>query len=161
MTCLRLMSNWLLDRPQFQDVLNMFDLCTIVEAHARAIQLEKHMGRRKTTGNMGFANGTIVRNGARSSAPLKVVASHVPPRPGNGGQPVKTMSSEGGRLGVKCFNCGEAGHMMSDYKKDGRVNKGLLIENDSSLFEFTPVEGDVGFDESYEDLVGEEVVYGG
>ncbi|XP_062001678.1 uncharacterized protein LOC133718811 [Rosa rugosa] len=145
---------------QFQDVVNMFDLCTIAEAHARAIQLEKQMGRRTTGGNMGFANGTNAWNGASSSAPPKVVASHVPPRPGNGGQPAKAMSSKGRRPGMKCFNCGEPGHKMSDCKKDGRVNKELFIENDNSQYEFTPIEGDAGYDESYEDLVGEEVVYG-
>jgi hypothetical protein len=40
-------------RIQFQDVLNMFDVLSVSDAHQRAVQLEKQQVRRNT-GGMNF-----------------------------------------------------------------------------------------------------------
>lgn len=87
-----------------------------------------------------------------SSTPLKMAASQVPP----------TGSSSSGqnvRAKLKCFNYGE-GHRMSECKKETKVNKRLLIENNNLHDDSTPLEEDTCFDKAYEEDLEEEFVYG-
>lgn len=80
------------------------------------------MNRRVIGSGVGFVIGTSARGVPSSSTPLKMAAPQVPPtRPSNSGQTVRAR--------LKCFNCGEEGRRMNDCKKEARVNKGLLIEN--------------------------------
>lgn len=41
-------------RIQIQDVLNMFDICTVSEAFSRALQLERQLSRRVIGSEVGF-----------------------------------------------------------------------------------------------------------
>lgn len=41
---------------QFQDVLNMFDHISVLQAHQKALQYEKQLGRHGNNGGFGYSN---------------------------------------------------------------------------------------------------------
>ncbi|KAH9716064.1 Endonuclease [Citrus sinensis] len=103
-------------RSQFQDQLNLLDPYSVSEAHQQTLQLEKQFSQRTNDSSFRGAR-SIVRD---NSNPTSQFRNFTPPNPPNKtskpseiGQSSKTQSS-GSRL--RCFNCGENGHRMTEYK---------------------------------------------
>ena len=141
-------------RQQILDVVNLFDLATVSEAHQRALQVEKSATRRpggsifsnNNTGSMG-RTGTSSNSGWQQRAVASSNSSGGAPRPStNQFQPRTTA----GR--VRCFNYGEEGHRQSECRKMGK-KPALFNETDDSG------EGDVEIGEEAEfddELMAEE-----
>ena len=112
-------------RQQFQDMLNLFDLISVSEAHQRALHLEKTM-------NMG--TNMVSNSSGNQLPPIAPPYSETTQSTQGKGQvnqanpqPNCTVASSSG---PRCFKCGEAGHRMADCKKGGRYAKGLFIESE-------------------------------
>ncbi|KAK0601177.1 hypothetical protein LWI29_021945 [Acer saccharum] len=122
-------------RPQFQDVLNLFDIVTVSGAYQRAVQLEKQFARR----GVGVINSGLSGSGGRTSVPL----APIPAKP-------DAVPPPAGSSRARCFSCGETGHRFADCKRGPR--KGLFADSDEFLGE--PVDGDS--DPVFEDTVTTE-----
>ncbi|KAH9679211.1 hypothetical protein KPL71_026032 [Citrus sinensis] len=119
-------------RSQFQDQLNLLNPYSVSEAHQQAVQLEKQFSRR--TNDSSFRGvRSVVRD---NSNPTSQFRNFTPPNPPNKtskpseiGQSSKTQSSGSG---LRCFNCGENGHRMTECKKGGKYGKGLFVGTEES-----------------------------
>ena len=112
-------------RQQFQDMLNLFDLISVSEAHQRALHLEKTM-------NMG--TNMVSNSSGNQLPPIAPPYSETTQSTQGKGQvnqanpqPNRTTASNSG---PQCFKCGETGHRMANCKKGGRYGKGLFIESE-------------------------------
>ena len=125
-------------RLQCQDVLNLFDPVSISKAYQRALQLEKQMARKGSSGMAKWDAGAS-SNTSRGSMNLPVNAPKLvgPPQAG------RTQIS-----GPRCFNCGEPGYRQVDCKKG--PCKGPFIETEESSVDHN---GDVN---TYSKLVFDE-----
>ncbi|KAH7866670.1 hypothetical protein Vadar_023461 [Vaccinium darrowii] len=107
-------------RAQFQDELIMYDLCSVSDAHQRALVLEKRFARRPV-GNWS----STARASAGAAPPTRAVRSQ--PAVPAAIKPVASASP------YKCFKCGEPGHRMADCRKGDRPGKALFIEPDGAI----------------------------
>ncbi|XP_052290298.1 uncharacterized protein LOC127900023 [Citrus sinensis] len=119
-------------RSQFQDQLNLLDPYSVSEAHQQALQLENQFSRRTNDSSFRGAR-SIVRD---NSNPTSQFRNFTPPNPPNKtskpseiGQSSKTQSSGSG---LRCFNCGENGHRMTECKMGGKYGKGLFVSTKES-----------------------------
>ncbi|KAH7841688.1 hypothetical protein Vadar_033089 [Vaccinium darrowii] len=124
-------------RQQIQDELMMYDLCSVSDAHQRALVLEKRFNRRPA-GNWNSS----VRTTAGAAPPVRAV---IP-------QPAVPAANRTATAGFKCFKCGEPGHRMSDYRKGDRPGKALFIDQEGIVQDATE-----GYDQDaiYDDNNGE------
>ncbi|KAH7853813.1 hypothetical protein Vadar_006871 [Vaccinium darrowii] len=107
-------------RAQFQDELIMYDLCSVSDAHQRALVLEKRFARRPV-GNWS----STARASAGAAPPTRAVPSQ--PAVPAAIKPAASAST------YKCFKCGEPGHRMADCRKRDRPGKALFIEPDGAI----------------------------
>ncbi|KAH7857888.1 hypothetical protein Vadar_017588 [Vaccinium darrowii] len=107
-------------RAQFQDELIMYDLCSVSDAHQRALVLEKRFARRPV-GNWS----STARASAGAAPPTRAVPSQ--PAVPAAIKPAASAST------YKCFKCGEPGHRMADCRKGNRPGKALFIEPDGAI----------------------------
>ena len=127
-------------RQQILDVVNLFDLATVLEAHQRALQVEKSATRRpggsifsnNNTGSMG-RTGTSSNSGWQQRAVASSSSSGGAPRPTtNQVQPSTNQFQPRITVGrVWCFNYGEEGHCQSECRKMGK-KPALFNETDDS-----------------------------
>lgn len=111
-------------QSHLQDVLNLFDVWTVSEAHQRALKLEKSNVRRRSVGT--FSQQRYNQStGGPSSGPT-----------GTGGgdagykKPSIIRPQDGLSSTIKCLKCGEVGHRASNCKSaKGHTGKGLLIKS--------------------------------
>ncbi|XP_026448257.1 uncharacterized protein LOC113348625 [Papaver somniferum] len=112
---------------QYQDTLNMFDCCSISDAHHRARQVEKQVGRRSSNwGNNVASSPTSNRSTSTTSTVNK---------PNSVSTPIKTPISY---FGGKCNKCGETGHKGTDCRKVERVNKVFFNEDNREEDDWVP-----------------------
>ncbi|KAH9663456.1 Endonuclease [Citrus sinensis] len=114
-------------RSQFQDQLNLLDPYSVSEAHQQALQLEKQFNRRTNDSSFRGAR-SVVRDNSNPTSQFRTFTPPNPPnktsKPSEIGQSSKTQSSGSG---LRCFNCGENGHRMTECKKGGKYGKGLFV----------------------------------
>jgi hypothetical protein len=115
---------------QFQDVLNIFDVLSVSDAHQRAVQLEKQLVRRNTGGlNFGGSGANTSNNSGRTgsmnfggtgagSASSSSTRIAIPPSPIT--KPIMPTHVTTPNTGFRCFNCGELGHRFTECKKGQR-----------------------------------------
>ncbi|KAH9652366.1 Endonuclease [Citrus sinensis] len=119
-------------RSQFQDQLNLLDPYFVSEAHQQALQLEKQFSRRTNDSSFRGAR-SIVRDNSNPTSQFRNFTPLNPPnktsKPSENGQSSKTQSSDSG---LRCFNCGENGHRMTECKKGGKYGKGLFVGTEES-----------------------------
>ncbi|KAH7858702.1 hypothetical protein Vadar_026921 [Vaccinium darrowii] len=115
----------------------MYDLCSVSDAHQRALVLEKRFNRR-LAGNWNSSVWTT----AGAAPPVHAV---IP-------QPAVPAANRTATAGFKCFKCGEPGHRMSDCKKGDRPGKALFIDQEGIVQDATE-----GYDQDaiYDDNNGE------
>ncbi|XP_034892461.1 uncharacterized protein [Populus alba] len=123
-------------RIQFQDILSMFDVLGVSDAHQRAVQLEKQLVRRNTGGlNFGGSSANTSNNSGRTgsmnfggtgagSANSSSTRTAVPPSPIT--KPPMPTHITTPNTGFRCFNCGEPGHKFAECKKGQR--RGLFSD---------------------------------
>ncbi|XP_026442070.1 uncharacterized protein LOC113341386 [Papaver somniferum] len=112
---------------QYQDTLNMFDCCSISDAHHRARQVEKQLGRRSSNWGNNVASSQGSNHSTSTSSTIN--------KPNSVSTPNKTPGSY---FGGKCNKYGETGHKATDCRKVERVNKALFNENDREVDEWVP-----------------------
>ncbi|KAH9653391.1 Endonuclease [Citrus sinensis] len=119
-------------RSQFQDQLNLLDPYSVSEAHQQALQLEKQFSRRTNDSSFRGAQ-SVVRDNSNPTSQFRTFTPPNPPnktsKPSEIGQSSKTQSSGSG---LRCFNCGENGHRMTECKKGGKYGKGLFVGTEES-----------------------------
>ena len=119
-------------RSQFQDQLNLLDPYSVSEAHQQALQLEKQFSRRTNDSSFRGAR-SVVRDNSNPTSQFRTFTPPNPPnktsKPSEIGQSSKTQSSGSG---LRCFNCGENGHRMTECKKGGKYGKGLFVGTEES-----------------------------
>ncbi|KAB5511953.1 hypothetical protein DKX38_028981 [Salix brachista] len=152
-------------RIQFQDVLNMFEILSVSDAHQRAVQLDRQLARRNTgitsfggsgantsnvsgrTGNISFGGGSTGGASSSNTRPAVPPSTFIKPT-----VPTHTTTPN---TGFRCFNCGEPGHRFAECKKGPR--RGLFsemeeisreqdgdVETEAVCDEKERVEGDTG-----------------
>ena len=99
----------------------MFDLFFVLDAHQRALQLDRQFTRKPTTTNWSRAFS--------SSAPQNQTAEAKPAV-----QPVNKTTRVAG-AGLHCFKCGELGHRFADCRKGNRAGKALFLETEDPVEE--------------------------
>ncbi|KAH9650278.1 hypothetical protein KPL70_026314 [Citrus sinensis] len=105
---------------------------TRFQAHQQALQLEKQFIRH--TNNSSFRGAqSVVRDNSNPTSQFRTFTPPNPPnktsKPSKIGQSSKTQSSGSG---LRCFNCGENGHRMTECKKGGKYGKGLFVGTEES-----------------------------
>ncbi|KAH7841827.1 hypothetical protein Vadar_034779 [Vaccinium darrowii] len=108
---------------QFQDELLMYDLCSVSDAHQRALVLEKWFDRRPAG-----SWGSTARASAGAAPPTHAVPS----------QPAVPATIKPRASTYKCFKCGEPGHHMADCRKGNRPGKALFVEPDEANIHESP-----------------------
>ncbi|KAF7144658.1 hypothetical protein RHSIM_Rhsim04G0098200 [Rhododendron simsii] len=136
-------------REQFQFTLNMFDLCSVSDAHQRALQLERQANRRPAAIPWG-----VVTRPTASPAPVKPTGTLPPSVP---------LANKVSVSGTKCFKCGESGHRAFKCRKANRPGKALFVDADGVVGDHCEsYEQDAVFDEPHHsvhpDVDVEEVV---
>ncbi|KAH9686841.1 hypothetical protein KPL70_014533 [Citrus sinensis] len=119
-------------RSQFQDQLNLLDPYSVSEARQQALQLEKQFSRRANDSSFRDAR-SVVRDNSNPTSQFRNFTPLNPPNKTSKlseiGQSSKTQSSGSG---LRCFNCGENGHRMTECKKGGKYGKGLFVGTEES-----------------------------
>jgi len=123
-------------RIQFQDVLNMFDVLSVSDAHQRAVQLEKQLMRGNTRSmNFGGSNANTSNNSGRTGsmnfggtstggASSSNARTTIPPSTTI--KPTMPAHTTTPNTGFCCFNCGEPGHRFAECKKGAW--RGLFLD---------------------------------
>ncbi|XP_026400290.1 uncharacterized protein LOC113296178 [Papaver somniferum] len=112
---------------QYQDTLNMFDCCSISDAHHRARQVEKQVGRRSSNWGNNVASSPTSNRSTSTTSTIN--------KPNSVSNPSKTPISY---FGGKCNKCGETGHKGTDCRKVERVNKVLFNEDNREEDDWVP-----------------------
>ncbi|KAH7854913.1 hypothetical protein Vadar_019004 [Vaccinium darrowii] len=129
-------------RQQIQDELMMYDLCSISDAHQRALVLEKWFGRR-SAGNWG----STAQASAGAAPPTRAIPS----------QPAVPTAIKPAASTYKCFKCGEPGYRMADCRKGDRPGKALFVEPDGAIHDSPEgYDQEAVFDDGSEEM--EEIV---
>ncbi|KAH7543730.1 hypothetical protein JRO89_XS15G0008000 [Xanthoceras sorbifolium] len=98
-------------RTQILDMINLFDPVTVTEAHQRALQLEKTLSRKSTSGQfVNFGRVPSSRNRASSTSENTENSTiSGQQNPTNTAQTPRATTS-----GFRCFGYGETGHRLSE-----------------------------------------------
>ncbi|KAL5787306.1 hypothetical protein ACOSP7_004255 [Xanthoceras sorbifolium] len=134
-------------RTQILDIINLFDPVTVTEAHQRALQLEKTLSRKSTSGQfVNFGGVPSSRNRASSTSENTENRSGI-------SASSSTMATTGG---FWCFGCGERGHKLSECPRPAK--KVLFIDPT----EFNEKDVEIGEEPQsrVEEVVIEELVGG-
>ncbi|KAL5799320.1 hypothetical protein ACOSQ4_032204 [Xanthoceras sorbifolium] len=118
-------------RTQILDMINLFDPVTVTEAHQRALQLEKTLSRKCTSGqfvNFGGvlssrnrASSTSENTGNRSGVGASGSTISRQRNPTNTAQTPRATTGE-----FRCFGCGETRHRLSECPRPAK--KVLFID---------------------------------
>ncbi|KAF9684932.1 hypothetical protein SADUNF_Sadunf03G0001800 [Salix dunnii] len=94
-------------RTQFQDVLNMFDVLSVSDAHQRTVAGTNTSNGSGRTGSISF--GGVGTSGASSNSARTTIPPSTIIKP-----TVPTHTTP--NTGFCCFNCGEPGHRFAEFK---------------------------------------------
>ncbi|KAL5764000.1 hypothetical protein ACOSQ2_016594 [Xanthoceras sorbifolium] len=130
-------------RTQILDLINLFDPVTVTEAHQRALQLEKTLSRKTTSGYENTGN----RSGIGASGST-ISGQRNPP---NIAQTPRATTGE-----FRCFGCGETRHRLSECPRPAK--KVLFIDPT----EFNEKDAEIGEEpqSGVEEVAKEELVDG-